>query len=393
MNIVTKSGTNQMRGSWFTNLRDKDLNAKTMTEKINNVDKQPYRRYQYGGSFGGPIVQNRAHFFAAYERTQQDTTAVGERRSVCSRTRTASSRRRAARTCSPARCRRNLTPSQYRVGALRPQHQLAGLQRGDARGARELGRQRQQVQLDQPEPQLGAGRLEAERVRLPVRRLREPHRLRAPTRRSRRSRTASASATTPTRRRRPSSTSSSSATTSPGTSRGWAASATTSRPAPTSSTSRSLFVTFSSGSADYAYTHLDNDLNGPISRVTRNKPGASANLPMDQYGFYIQDDWRVTDRLTVNAGLRYDLVTGFLIDQSAIPELRRADRRGGRRPLQRRARLRRVRQEGPGGQEQLAAAHRRRLRPARRRQATSSAPAGASTTTTATPTPTSCSRA
>ena len=62
-----------------------------------------------------------------------------------------------------------------------------------------------------------------------------------------------------------------------------------------------------------------NDLNGPISRVTRNKPGASANLPMDQYGLYIQDDWRVTDRLTINAGLRYDLVTGFLIDQSAIP--------------------------------------------------------------------------
>ena len=53
--------------------------------------------------------------------------------------------------------------------------------------------------------------------------------------------------------------------------------------------------------------------------MTRNKPGASANLPMDQYGFYIQDDWRVTDRLTINAGLRYDLVTGFLIDQSAIP--------------------------------------------------------------------------
>jgi outer membrane receptor protein involved in Fe transport len=80
-----------------------------------------------------------------------------------------------------------------------------------------------------------------------------------------------------------------------------------------------LFVTFSSGSTDYAYTHLTNDVNGPISRVTRNKPGASANLPMKQYGAYIQDDWRLTDRLTVNAGLRYDLVTGFLIDQSKIP--------------------------------------------------------------------------
>ena len=54
-----------------------------------------------------------------------------------------------------------------------------------------------------------------------------------------------------------------------------------------------LYVTFSSGSTDYAYTHLTNDINGPISRVTRNKPGASANLPMDQYGIYFQDDWRV----------------------------------------------------------------------------------------------------
>src|SRR6476659_9070672 len=77
MNIVTKSGTNQMKGSWFTSLRDRSLNAQTETEKLNKVAKQDYRRYQYGGSFGGPIVQNKAHFFAAFERTQQDTTQVG----------------------------------------------------------------------------------------------------------------------------------------------------------------------------------------------------------------------------------------------------------------------------------------------------------------------------
>ena len=53
--------------------------------------------------------------------------------------------------------------------------------------------------------------------------------------------------------------------------------------------------------------------------MTRNKQGSSANLPMDQYGMYIQDDWRVNDRLTINAGLRYDLVTGFKLDQSGIP--------------------------------------------------------------------------
>ena len=90
--------------------------------------------------------------------------------------------------------------------------------------------------------------------------------------------------------------------------------------APTSSTSRTCSSRSASGSADYAYTHLDQrPATARSAAITRNKPGASANLPMEQYGFYIQDDWRVTDRLTVNAGLRYDLVTGFLIDQSKIP--------------------------------------------------------------------------
>ena len=84
-------------------LRDKSLNAKTETEKLNKVDKQDYRRYQYGGSFGGPIVQNKAHFFAAFERTQQDTHAGGRRRWASSRAATACFRPPAARTCSRPR--------------------------------------------------------------------------------------------------------------------------------------------------------------------------------------------------------------------------------------------------------------------------------------------------
>jgi len=76
LNVVTKSGTNQLGGSWFTLLRDAALNAQTLSEKIIDLEKQDYRRYQFGGSVGGPIVENRAHFFAAYERTQQDTRQV-----------------------------------------------------------------------------------------------------------------------------------------------------------------------------------------------------------------------------------------------------------------------------------------------------------------------------
>ncbi|MCA1560719.1 MAG: TonB-dependent receptor plug domain-containing protein, partial [Acidobacteria bacterium] len=73
MNIVTKSGTNDMSGSLFTLFRDTEMNARTETEKFNEVEKQDYRRYQYGGSFGGPIARDRVHYFAAAERTQQDT--------------------------------------------------------------------------------------------------------------------------------------------------------------------------------------------------------------------------------------------------------------------------------------------------------------------------------
>ncbi len=76
MNIVTKSGTNNIHGSFFELFRDKSMNAKTTTEKNNNADKQDYRRNQFGGSFGGPIIQDKLHYFAAVERTQQDTLQV-----------------------------------------------------------------------------------------------------------------------------------------------------------------------------------------------------------------------------------------------------------------------------------------------------------------------------
>src|SRR5687768_2886217 len=76
MNIITKSGTNNLRGSWFTLFRDKTLNAKTFSEELAEVDKQDYRRYQYGGSVGGPILTDKMHYFGAFERTQQDTLQV-----------------------------------------------------------------------------------------------------------------------------------------------------------------------------------------------------------------------------------------------------------------------------------------------------------------------------
>ena len=62
-----------------------------------------------------------------------------------------------------------------------------------------------------------------------------------------------------------------------------------------------LFITFNSGKGVPQHTYLTDNVNGPISNVTLNDGDASANIPLKQYAFYLQDDWRVTDRLTINA--------------------------------------------------------------------------------------------
>ena len=129
MNIVTKSGTNRFQGSGFTMLRDTAMNVKTETEKLNGVDKQDYERYQYGGSFGGPIIQNRAHFFAAAERTQLDTKqAVDTFGLFPSENGVFTTPVR--ENLLTAKATTNLTPGSLPRGSLRAEHELATLWRG-----------------------------------------------------------------------------------------------------------------------------------------------------------------------------------------------------------------------------------------------------------------------
>ena len=60
-------------------------------------------------------------------------------------------------------------------------------------------------------------------------------------------------------------------------------------------------------------------MNGRVGTVTLSDGDASANIPLKQYGFYVQDDCAVTSKLTLNLGLRYDLITGYQFDQSRNP--------------------------------------------------------------------------
>ncbi|HEX7786375.1 MAG TPA: hypothetical protein VF653_09160, partial [Methylomirabilota bacterium] len=73
LTVVTKTGTNQFAGSAYGFFRDEGLAEKTETETRAGIDKQALERKQFGASLGGPIVRDRAHFFATYEKTERDT--------------------------------------------------------------------------------------------------------------------------------------------------------------------------------------------------------------------------------------------------------------------------------------------------------------------------------
>jgi len=73
LTVVTKGGTNDLQGSVFGYFRRKSLNSITESEKLAGIPKQDYKRDSYGGSIGGPIVRDRAHFFGTWEHTKKNT--------------------------------------------------------------------------------------------------------------------------------------------------------------------------------------------------------------------------------------------------------------------------------------------------------------------------------
>ena len=71
VNVVSKSGTNDLHGSGFFNFRNQSLRAKDFFEKQTTDPKPSYNREEYGGSVGGPIVKDKIFFFGAFERFRE----------------------------------------------------------------------------------------------------------------------------------------------------------------------------------------------------------------------------------------------------------------------------------------------------------------------------------
>ena len=80
INVVTKSGTNEFHGGAFEYFRDEALNANTPNNKATQATRgqpnkrTPQRINQFGARLGGPIVKNRAFFFFTYDGQRQNLT-------------------------------------------------------------------------------------------------------------------------------------------------------------------------------------------------------------------------------------------------------------------------------------------------------------------------------
>ena len=66
INVVTKSGTNRFHGSAFEFLRNSAMDAKNYFDSATSPIP-PFKRNEFGGSFGGPILRDRTFFFVDYQ--------------------------------------------------------------------------------------------------------------------------------------------------------------------------------------------------------------------------------------------------------------------------------------------------------------------------------------
>ena len=72
--VITKSGTNNLRGSAFWFYNGEEFNANSFFNNANNLAKQPLNRQTYGGTVGGPIIKNKLFYFGSYENFRDRRT-------------------------------------------------------------------------------------------------------------------------------------------------------------------------------------------------------------------------------------------------------------------------------------------------------------------------------
>ena len=74
VNVITRSGSNQIHGSAFEFLRNQHFDARMFFD----AQKPPFQENQFGAAIGGPIRKNKTFFFADYQgqRVHSSATAI-----------------------------------------------------------------------------------------------------------------------------------------------------------------------------------------------------------------------------------------------------------------------------------------------------------------------------
>ena len=79
VNVITKSGTDQVHGDVFEFLRNSALDA---SDYFAQGQVNPLKQNQFGGSIGGPIVKDHFFYFGSYQGTRLHTAQNGQIASV-----------------------------------------------------------------------------------------------------------------------------------------------------------------------------------------------------------------------------------------------------------------------------------------------------------------------
>ena len=73
-NAVSKGGTNEFHGNAYDYLRNSAMDARDFFDRKRDASSPrlpPFRRNQFGGTIGGPVQKDKTFFFLAYESTRE----------------------------------------------------------------------------------------------------------------------------------------------------------------------------------------------------------------------------------------------------------------------------------------------------------------------------------
>ena len=76
VNSVSKSGTNQYHGSAFMFWQDESLASIEYFAKKQGLEEAESKQQQFGGTIGGPIIRDKAHYFFSVERVLLDAAVT-----------------------------------------------------------------------------------------------------------------------------------------------------------------------------------------------------------------------------------------------------------------------------------------------------------------------------